>query len=99
MENKETTIYDLLTLLKEHGGSIVLSTSLTKEWQDQAIASKRFCVFGHTELIWEPKIVGLPEDDEALAEFEKWFPLPVDLPESLKDNSFLFKKKINPGDN
>lgn len=41
--------------------------------------------------VWVPDISRLPETAEEVEFMEKWYPLSVELPDSLKDPSFLFK--------
>ena len=86
------TIKHLLDLLALHGGKIVSTASLTPEAINQARASGRMYVDEHSlGYVWEPEINRFPETAEEVEQFEKWYPLPVELPEHLKDPSFLFK--------
>jgi hypothetical protein len=85
------TIETLLELLALHGGKIVSTASLTPEWIEQARASGRMYVDNNSlGFVWEPDIKQFPETVEEVEWFEKWYPLPVELPEKLKDPSFLF---------
>ena len=83
----------LLNYLAAYGGQIISSNDLQPEWIEQARASDRMHVdrFG-LGYVWEPIFKnGFPETDKEVAQFEQWYPLPVELPQHLKDISFLFK--------
>lgn len=83
----------LFEYLIEHGGSIVSSNDLSPDWINQARASDRMWVddFGYG-FIWEPPITGFPTNDKELELFERWYPLPVELPEDLKNSDKLFEE-------
>lgn len=88
MEKIET----LLELLAQHGGEIVCTASLNVEQINQARASGRMYVDANgIGFVWEPNLKRMPETDEEVEFFEKWYPLEVELPESLKDPSFLWE--------
>lgn len=78
------TIEGLLSLLALHGGKIVSTASLTIGFINQARFSGRLHVdvngFGY---VWEPEINGLPESEEEVEFFEKWYPLNVPIPEDI----------------
>lgn len=84
------TIRPLLDLLAEKGGEIVSTASLNQSSIDQARASGRMYVDENgLGFVWMPDIHLLPTNDAELAEFEKWFPLDVPLPEHLKTPEFM----------
>lgn len=95
------TIETLLEYLAQYGGQIISSNDLHPQWIEQARASNRMYVDDNSlGYVWEPNFKdGLPTTDEEVEQFQKWYPLPVPLPESLKDPSFLFEKRINPRNN
>lgn len=94
------TIKNLLDLLAMHGGKIVSTASMEPVWIDQARASGRLYVDENSlGFVWDPPIDKLPENEKELEELEKWFPLQIELPDSLKDTSFLWKKRIDPKNN
>lgn len=75
-----------------HGGKIVSSASLDAEQIRQAQASGRMFVdengYG---IVWEPCIMRMPETDEDVEFFEKWYPLDVEMPEKFLTADFLFE--------
>ncbi len=86
----------LLNSMKKYGGSIVLMTSLDLYDRNQARASSRiFTDKTQTSYIWNPPARLMPVTDEEIQDFERWYPLEVELPESLKSANFLFKKNKN----
>lgn len=89
------TIETLLEYLAQYGGQIISSNDLHPQWIEQARASNRMYVDDNSlGYVWEPNLeYGLPTNDEELEQFKKWYPLPVPLPESLKEPHFLFKNK------
>jgi hypothetical protein len=89
-----TTIETLLDLLAQHGGSIVSTASLSLDQIAQARASYRLYVDDHfMGYVWEPSINPFPETKEEIEWFEKWYPLPVELPEQLKDAPILLNSE------
>lgn len=93
--DKQLTIEHLLELLATYGGQIISSNDLKPEWINQARASGRMYVddFGYG-YVWEPKFKnGLPETPEEVEQFEKWYPLQVEVPLSLKIPFFLTNGK------
>lgn len=91
------TLTDLLELLMTKGGSIVCSASLPEYMVRQAQASDRMYVDKNgIGFVWEPQMKLMPETDEELAEFEKWYPLEMELPDELKTLDWFYeRKKIN----
>ena len=84
-------IETLLELLAQYKGSIVSTASLDVEQINQAKASGRMYVDENSlGYVWEPDIKRIPQTDEEVKFFERWYPLEVELPESLKDASFLW---------
>lgn len=87
------TFLDLLELLSTKGGSIVCSAALSEYMVRQAQASDRMCVnedgIGY---VWEPDMKRLPETEEEVKEFEKYYPLDIDLPEELKTLDWFYKR-------
>lgn len=87
------TLNDLLELLSTKGGSIVCSASLREDMVRQAQASDRMYVDENgIGFIWEPYIGRLPETDEELKEFERWYPLEIEMPEKLKTLDWFFER-------
>ena len=81
----------LLKLLSLHGGKIVSTAQLSVEDINQAKASNRMYVDKNSlGYVWEPNWYGdgelfmFPVTKEEIDCFDKWFPLPVELPDSLK---------------
>lgn len=95
------TIETLLEYLAMYGGQIISSNDLQPEWIEQARASNRMYVDSNSlGYVWEPNFKnGLPTTEQEVEQFEKWYPLPVQLPKELEDPSFLWKKRINPRQN
>lgn len=92
MNNIET----LLNLLSLHGGEIVCTSSLDEDDIKQAKTSGRMYVDDNgIGFVWEPKIMRMPETDEELAFFEKWYPIQVELPDKFKSPDFI-KKLLTP---
>lgn len=90
---KIVKIKDLLNLLTQHGGSIVSTASLPVDFINQARASNRLYVDNDgLGFVWEPTLLRIPQTDKEVEMFEKWYPLEVELPESLKNTDFLFDK-------
>ena len=87
-------IKELLELMAQHGGEIVCTASLRPEDINQAREAGRMYVDENSiGFIWEPNITRMPETDEEIEFFDKWYPLQVELPEGLKDASFLWECK------
>ena len=91
------TIENLLELLALHGGKIVSTAGMDVQFINQAKASNRMFVDENLlGFVWEPDFYGggklfmIPETEEEVAWFDKWFPLNFELPEKLKNPSFLF---------
>lgn len=88
-----TTYQDLFNFLSLYGGNIVSSSSLSPEWIEQAKASGRIYVdVNNLGFVWEPDIKGFPQTEEEIAFFEKWYPLPCKLPESLIDPKKIIER-------
>lgn len=86
------SIEGLLELLAAHGGSIVSTASLSPEWIEQARASDRMYVDENSlGYVWEPDIKRLPETEEEVEWFKKWYPLKVELPPELDDPKLFFE--------
>ena len=84
-------IKKLLELLAKYGGSIVSTASLDVMQINQARASGRMHIDENSlGYVWEPDIKLIPTTVEEVKFFEKWYPLEIELPESLKDPSFLW---------
>jgi hypothetical protein len=78
------TINTLLDLLAEHGGKIVSTASLTTEWINQARASGRMFVDENSlGFVWEPDIKRIPQTEDEVVWFEKWYPLHAPVPEDI----------------
>ena len=77
---------ELFDYLIQYGGKIISSNELQSHWINQAMASNRMWVddngFG---FIWEPNIEKMPETIEEVKEFEKWYPIEMELPATLKN--------------
>jgi len=87
----------LFDYLIEYGGQIISSNDLSPEWINQARASDRMWVDENgLGFIWEPDIKRMPETVEEVEIFEKWYPLEVELPDSLKNPDWLFER-LNKG--
>lgn len=83
---KIITIETLLEFLSLHGGEIVSTSSLDTNSINQARASGRMYVDENSlGYVWIPDINKLPETDEEVMFFEKWYPLDVEMPEELKN--------------
>jgi len=81
----------LFEFLAQYGGTIESTASLSVEDINQAKASGRMWVDENSlGFVWMPKVTLLPTTEEEVELFEKWFPLQVELPEELKDPSFLW---------
>jgi len=84
------SLTELAEMLKEHGGSIVSTASLPVESINQARAAGRMHVdaegFG---FVWEPDCL-IPTTEKEVELFEKWYPLPVEMPIHLDNPKFLF---------
>ncbi len=88
----------LLELLTVHGGKIVCTASMTPEFIRQAQASGRMFVDENSiGFVWEPPIYKLPETEAEVEFFEKWYPLPVQIPEKLKTLDWLYEAQENCG--
>lgn len=94
-DNKQQEeITPLLEFLAQYGGKIVSTGSLEPEWINQARASGRLYVDESSlGYVWEPDIKQFPETEREVEWLERWYPLPVELPEHLKKPDFLFKRK------
>lgn len=92
------TLTELAEMLKEYGGSIVSTASLSAESINQARAAQRMYVddegFG---FVWEPNCL-LPTSEEEVQLFEKWYPIPIEIPEYLKKPDFIFKAMLLSND-
>lgn len=80
-----TTIKTLLELLAIYGGSIVSTASLKPEWIEQARASGRMYVDENSlGYVWQP-VSKIPTNEQEVKDFEKWFPLDMEMPQELKN--------------
>lgn len=90
------TIENLLELLALHGGKIVSTASLDTNSIENARVTERMYVDSNSlGFVWEPNFYGggvlfmIPETEEEVAWFDKWFPVCPPLPEKLKfENMF-----------
>lgn len=84
-------IEELLSLLALHGGKIVSTASINPFDIKQAEASGRMYVDENSlGFVWEPDIKWFPKTTKEIKFMEKWYPLNYELPDSLKDPSFLW---------
>lgn len=85
-------IETLLDYLAMYGGKIVCTSSLDVNDINQARASKRMYVdqvaIGY---VWIPNLIKMPENEEEVAFFEKWYPLEIEIP----DKDAMFNRIIN----
>ena len=80
-------IENLLDLLALHGGTIVSTASLKPNEINQAKAGGRMYVDGNSlGYVWMPPFDSFPDTVKKVEQFEKWFPLDEEMPESLKFN-------------
>lgn len=87
---------DLLELLALHGGQIVSTASLSPFDIEQARAGNRMYVDQNSlGYVWEPKIDKMPETEEEVKQFEKWFPF--DRPDTPTFEEMLSHKPKNKG--
>lgn len=86
-----TTIEALLDYLALYGGEIISTKDLSPEWIEQARASGRLYVDSNSlGYVWEPKFENaFPTTEKEVEEFEKWYPLKIELPEKFKSQSFI----------
>ena len=89
----ETKIEHLLDNLSKYGGKIISTSQADVNDIQNAMASERMFIddFG-SGFIWQPTIDKFPQTEEEIENFDKWFPIPSELPESLKNLDFLFDK-------
>lgn len=87
----------MLDDLAKYGGRIVSTASLDPDQIAQARASGRMYVDEKTfyGFVWEPPIMRIPQTTREVKLWEKWFPLEVELPESLKTVDWLFEKRAD----
>lgn len=90
----------LFQYLAEYKGKIVSTASL-ESWQiEQAKASDRMYVDENSlGFVWQPDTDKFPETVDGVKMFERWFPLEIELPESLKNMDWFYKQKFNPHNN
>lgn len=80
-----TSVTKLIKLLAAKGGKIVNTSSLSVEEIAQARASGRMVVTSDSlEFCWIPEIKQFPSNEEEVAEFDRYYPLPVELPEDVE---------------
>jgi hypothetical protein len=81
----------LLEQLSIRGGAIVCTSSLDSEEINQAMASDRMWVEPNTSIgyVYLPNWVGFPTTEEQVEQFEKDYPLSVDMPEGLMNPDFI----------
>lgn len=84
-------IENLLELLAKYGGTIISSNDLHSDLINQARSSNRMYVDENSlGYIWEPPFAGrFPENEKEIKMFHWCYPVPVELPEKLKDISWL----------
>lgn len=89
------TIEWLLELLATHGGTIESTASLNINDINQARASGRLYVDENSlGYAWMPSVNDMfPETEDQIKQFEKWFPLDVELPKELENLDWMKKKK------
>lgn len=85
----------LLSLLAEHGGSIISSNDLHPDLIAQARASNRMYVDENSlGYVWEPPFAGrFPMTETEVALFERCYPIEVELPAELSFENIW--KRIN----
>lgn len=89
-----TTIESLLELLALHGGSIVSTASLNQNEINQARAGGRMYVDNNSlGFVWIPELKMFPDTVKGVELFEKWYPLEEELPDYLKNNDWIHKRK------
>lgn len=94
-KDKLIDINELLNLLALHGGEIVCSASLDTNDINQARASGRMAVTeNNIGYVWMPNIMRMPQTDEEVQFFEKWFPLDVEMPDKFNDPDYIQKNII-----
>lgn len=82
----EVRIDDLLHLLSTKGGTIVSTANLAVNEIKQARASKRMYVNEFSlGFVWMPEFTSFPKTIDEVKEFENWYPLDEELPESIKE--------------
>jgi len=87
------SIKPLLDFLEQYGGSIVCTASLQPEWIEQARASGRMYVNEYSiGFVWQPDIDKFPENEKEVEWLERWYPLPVELPDELKDPTKIIQR-------
>lgn len=85
-------ITELFDYLAQHGGEIVCTSSLSTYDIEQARASGRMFVREDSlGFVWMPPS-DIPTTEEAVENFDKWFPLEYPLPPEIDNPDFLFKK-------
>lgn len=87
------TIETLLEYLAMYGGQIISSNDLQPEWIEQARASNRMYVDSNSlGYVWEPPFAGrFPVNEKEVEMFDWCYPLPVELPEELKNPEWILK--------
>ena len=85
----------LLSLLAEHGGSIISSNDLHPDLIAQARASNRMYVDENSlGYVWEPPFAGIfPMTKNEVELFERCYPIEVELPEDLTFENLM--KRMN----
>ncbi len=84
----------LKELLALHGGKIVNTASLGISEINQARASNRLYVDENSlGFVWMPNLDKIPETEQEVEFFEKWFPLDEEMPEELKNLDWFHKRK------
>lgn len=93
LKKEISEIKRLFDLLAMHGGKIVSTASLDVEDINQAREGQRMLVDENSlGYAWIPKFDKMPETVEEVKNFEKWYPLDVELPEKLKTVDWIFEK-------
>lgn len=78
------TFAHLLYLMVQYGGSIVYAETLQPYEHDQAAASDRmYTDAAGRKFIWTPDIDDMPENEDEVDFFERWYPLEMEVPDGL----------------
>ena len=87
-ENK--LLQHLFDLAAQFGGSIVFADSLQSYEHDQAEASGRIATDANgRKFIWTPDIDDMPENEDEVDFFERWYPLEMEVPYGLLESIWM----------